>query len=415
MERSFITMATVSGASTLTYGTHHATSVVASTGIENVAVHTAAEAAGTSVASGGLDLLLSSTGIWLAAAASTVINVIKYKNLRSDLCEIYRDEIGAKLGKTASQVTKKDMDVLAVGVPERGIPANETLSEELKKLKRDRDIGIGVTAISILFAIPLTLAVMTAIFSLPVAWTSLSLSSITLPIVGKIATQFAVGFACHKLMEYPVEAVGKSVLGVEGNTTHERIESLVKEQEFGKSISKEQVLGVFVSANKQLSQFVQQNFGKEYDKLEAQTKQVVAQAFERYIPLTEITESLNSGRVKITELAFSVVGQKSGVKPSETPVAPKVNVLGKVRGLYYDVTSRLKLRPALQKLPEQRENHHQMQPQRITQPAAPPARPVYKEMYYEQNERNDGRKWSQVVKPQNIVPTAEPTYQGGRA
>ena len=349
------------------------------------------------------------TGIGAASLVSVGVNYFDYRNKRSGLREIYQDEIAAKLGKSPPQVTNKDMETLAAGVPERGIAANTVLAEELDKLKADRNLGFLTTVISVLATAVILYGLIvltgpTSIFATHLTGGAFA----SLPNFGVAVLRGGIAFACHKVLEEPIRWGGEKMLGMDVVSTHERIEELVHEREAGLALSKEQVLGVFISVNPELENFVKQNYGKAYDKLNLPEKQQVVQICEQYVPLADVVSSLNSGRVKITELAFSAIGQQSGVKPSDNPVTPKVNVIGKARGVFYDVASRFKFRQPLQKLPEVQ----QAQPQ--IQPYTPPVRPQYKPMYYEQNERNDGKKWTQVARPQSVTPT-EPAYQGGRA
>ena len=268
-------------------------------------------------------------GIGFASIASAAINVIKYINLRSDVCDLYRDEIASKLGKSPEKVTVKDMDALAEGIPERGIPANKALAEELDNLRQERNIGIGVTIVSIMLAIPLAMAVMTG-FGLPVVALQTLFTAPTLPLLGSFATQLVVGFLSHKLLEYPIEKIGHEIFSIANETTHERIELLMKDRADGKTLSKEQVLGVFVGAKQEFSNFVESSFGKPYDKLDLKQKQSMLESFEQYIPLTNITASLNAGITEVSELAFLVQGDKSGVAPNMNPTAPNLSLKGKI-------------------------------------------------------------------------------------
>lgn len=279
-------------------------------------------------------------GIGLASIASTAINVIKYINLRSDLCDIYRDEIASKLGKAPEKITVKDMDALAQGVPEKGIPANKALAEELDNLRQERNIGIGVTVVSIMLAIPLAISVMSGL-GLPMVALGALFTAPTLPLLGSFATQLGIGFLSHKLLEYPIEKAGHQLFSVANDTTHERIESLMKDREDGKALTKEQVLGVFVGAKQEFSNFVESSFGKSYDKLDLKQKQSLTESFEQYLPLTNITASLNAGITKVSELAFAVQGDKSGVAMNMNPTAPNLSLKGKIHHAVHNVAEHL--------------------------------------------------------------------------
>jgi hypothetical protein len=335
-------------------------------------------------------------GVGVATIASASINMLKYNNLRSDICDTYRDEIAGKLNKDPMQVTVKDMDTLAKGAPDRGIEANQTLAEELQKLKGDRNLGIGITLISILAALPLAMWVGGGL--------AFSAGGITLANAGVLLGKLAIGFACHKAIEYPVEAAGQAIFHMEGQSTHERIEELINVRAVGKELSKEQVLGVFLSANQELQEFVKQQFGGEYDKLALPVKQRIVETFEQFVPIGQVTESLNTGRVRITELAFSANGQSSGILPSEKPTPPKLNVVGKARGLLQHVN--VAMNRWQQNRPPKQQEYQVYSPPIITKPSEP-LRPQRKEVFYDNPERSDGNKWANVVRGQAVSKAPE--------
>ncbi len=342
-------------------------------------VHIAAEtgsATATAGLAGGFGAVWTSTGLGLAAVASAVINVIKYSNLRSDVMDTYREEIAAKLGKNPAQITKKDMDAVA--------ETNPVLNEELQKLKRDRNLGIAVTVFSILCALPIAFAVM----QLP--------AMVALSGFANFAAKVAVGFVCHKLVEYPVEAAGKKMFEMEGHSTHERIEDLIKERDAGVTLSKEQVLGVFVSARPALSQAVKQSFGEEYDKLDLRKKQAVFQLFEQHPDLQhsmkmlqDFTAGINGNNIRVSELAFAAVGQRSGVAPDPNPKPRQANAVAKTLGMAHHLKK--KCVEAVQNI-----RHHKHEQLQDLPPQAPPALPKRKVEIYEQNERKDGKTFSGV-------------------
>lgn len=286
-------------------------------------------------AAAGMSGIFSVIGVSVAATASIIIKQIDYQNKRSALREMYKDEVAAQLGKSPEEITNKDLTLVARGDPRRGIAPNKVINEELDKLKSHRNLGILVTAMSILG----TVAIMGFVFGTGGAAVG----------VGAMAAQAFVGFATHKLLDIPLTWAGKKMFGIKDLTTQERIEELNNERQNGKVLGREQVLGVFISANKELSRFVKSHYSNPYDKLSVQEKRELADAFEQYIPLANITESLNSGKVKVSELAFSVEGRASGVAPSSVP--PSLSIVGKVRTALRGIGERL--RPAVQKPEEE--------------------------------------------------------------
>lgn len=293
-----------------------------------------AVAGGIGGASAGVGGVFSVAGVSFAAAASVMINQAVYQHRRAELREMYKDEAAVQFGKSPKKITDKDIDLLAKGDQTRGIAGNKTIAEELSQSKKRRNLGMLVSTASILG----TLAIVMAIsgFIPPEALGA-----------GVYAAKFIAGVAIHELLEKPIHWLGKKIFGMEDTSTHERIAELNKEHRNGKSITKEQVLGVFVSANKELNNFVKEQYAKPYDKLSVQEKRAMVEAVEQYIPLKNITENLNSGRVKISELAFSVEGQRSGVAPDSVP--QHLSIIGKARGALHNISERLHHSPAAKK------------------------------------------------------------------
>lgn len=238
------------------------------------------------------------------------------------MLDTYRDEIGAQLRKPASKVNERDLELIAKGDAKHGIPANKTIADGLSRIKTKRNIGMVVTTASILGT--LAILAVTGIGALPMLGTGSFLAA-----TGTLLAKAAIGYGIHSVLEKPMHWAAKKIFGVEDNTS-DHIADLRKQHKDGKAISREQVVGVFVSANKELSAFVRGQFGKDYDDLSVQQKRSITDAFEQnMLPVTAITDSINSGRVKISELAFAVEGKSSGVEPGSAQEEP--GLFGKIR------------------------------------------------------------------------------------
>jgi len=366
-------------------------------------------------------------GIGAAAVISLVVNYIDHRAKTRALHETYQNEVAAKLGKSPSQVTGQDLELVANGIPERGIAGNSVLAEELQKLKADRNLGFLTSVISVGVAMLIfggllmaTAPAGAALAASPLVAHAASGISIfsSWGAFGIAALRAGIGFACHKALEEPIRWVGERILGMDNISSHERIEDLAIEREAGKSLSKEQILGVFIGANKQLEQFVQQKFGKEYEHLALPQKQEILQSFEQFIPVTAVTEAINSGRVKVTELAFSAAGQKSGVAPLDNPAPPKATVAGKARSVMHDIQKSLSLRRMQHNAPQTAQKNAQQNPAPIAV-AAPsaPVRPPRKVVEYDNPvpevsfaAREMMRRAPQTRQP-NVPPAPEPAYR----
>lgn len=290
--------------------------------------------------------MFSNTVIGIAAFASLIMSQSSYRHRRAGLYQMYKDEIAVKLGKEPGKVTAKDMDLLAKGNPEKGIEANKTIAEGLRKLKKHRNVSVLVTTAALLG----TVATLGALFApAGVVGAAVAGTSIT----ASIAKAF-VGFATYKLIESPMHWGANKMFGMNEPTTHERIAELNREHKKGKPLSQEQVLGVFISGNKEISRHVEEQYGKKYDELSVQEKRSVAESCEPYLPLKTITENLNKGRVKISELAFSVEGQASGIAPKPVKEQPSPGIMGKARNILHSVGTRLRrTRQHVEEVPQQ--------------------------------------------------------------
>ncbi|MEZ5691334.1 MAG: hypothetical protein R3D71_06690 [Rickettsiales bacterium] len=273
--------------------------------------------------------------VGFVSAIGVILNQRSYDKRLKNLREMYKYEVGAKLGKIPDDVTNKDLQAVAKGDPEHGIAGNKTFSNFLKKLKVSKTVGTIVSIASILT----TVAIVGSVFStgglaIPGVGTGVTeaLSAvIEQGTIGYYAAKAAIGVAVHQTIEKPMNWLGKKIFDIEKVTTQERIAELDGLHKKGRAISRERVMGVFVSANKEISDFINEAYGKEYDKLAIHEKQEIVNSFGKHIPLKEIVDNLNSGKVRVSELAFSVEGQRSGIKMGSVPT--NRNVIGKTRGV----------------------------------------------------------------------------------
>lgn len=300
------------------------------------AVHAAADGASGALAGFGASNPFGFAGVVVASIASILVNQTHYNSKLKALREMYKDEAAMQLGKSPSQIKDKDIELLANGDPKRGLGGNKVIAEELQTLKKRRNVGMLVTVSSII----LTVAAISAVFAAGGAAVSIGAALNSGDYIG-IAGRMVLGFITHRALENPIKKGAKKLFGMDTPTTHERIAELSKQHKKGRNISREQVLSVFVSANKDLSNFVIDNYGMHYDKLSVQQKNMVVDALEQHIPLANLTKNLNSGSVKLTELAFAVEGKISGVAPKTVKHNPTLAT--KARNALMGVGTRLHL------------------------------------------------------------------------
>ena len=284
-------------------------------------VGTQSAVSGVGAGAAGTGSVFGVFGVTIAAGISLVLNQINYQKKVSELKEMYKDEVGNQLGKSPNKVTDKDVELVAKGDPQNGLSGNKTIAEALRKLKTHRNIGMVVTTGAILGT--LGILAVTGLATAPIFGAASFAAG-----VGTFAVKALMVFAIHSALEKPMKWAAKKVFNME-DTTNDLISNLRLQHRNGKAVSREQVVEVFVSSNKELSTFVKDKYGRDFDNLNVQQKREVTDSFEQYLPVTDVTENLNSGRVKISELAWAVDGKSSGVEPGS--VKDKHSLLGKVR------------------------------------------------------------------------------------
>jgi hypothetical protein len=255
-------------------------------------------AAGVTV--GGLNVATLAT-LGLTATVSASIVQIEHNNKIKHIANFYKEELAAKLGKKANQIGEKDLNTIAIGSRLGGMEDNPIIAEELKASRKRRNLGVVLSAVA---SIATYVLLNTAIPDLPEGAATGIMGFISKGIIG-LATYFAV--------KAPLHWIGDKLFGVDKQTTHEKIEEIMRDREAGKTISKEQVFDIFVAANPDLQGVIQAKYGKAYEALDLQDKKELTQNLGKLLQIDEITAAINGGNINVSELAFVAVGQDSGV------------------------------------------------------------------------------------------------------
>ncbi len=245
-------------------------------------------------------------GVGVAAIVGAVLAQMEYKQRKEELKELYRDELAAQLKKPAEKVTTEDFDKLA----ER----NHTIREQLAKTKTARNLGVGVIAIGTFAAVVAAFSIMGVLGSLGV--TIAAPTAFAAGAMKWLATT-AVAMITYGVIKPVMQKVGERMFGVDQKTTHERIEKMFGDHTQGKVISRERVLDVFVHATPPLDAFIKKEYGVSFDKLKPVDKLQLADSnIGKQLGVAELTEAINQGKIRSTELAFAVEGKFSGVAPT---------------------------------------------------------------------------------------------------
>jgi hypothetical protein len=242
-------------------------------------------------------------GIWLTTIISAVVAQMEYSERKNELKELYSDELAIQLGKPKDQVDKNDFDKLA----ER----NHTIREQLEKTKKERNVTFGVIGTATVAAI------FTAFTIMDMIATGGTISAATgFSLTNWLATT-AVAMMAYGAVKPVLRKIGEKFFGIDQKTTHERIEKIFKDHVQGKVISRERVFDVFVHANPMLGAYIEKEYGKSFDSLKPVDKLQLADSdIGKQLKVAELTEAINQGKIKSTELAFTVEGKFSGVEPT---------------------------------------------------------------------------------------------------
>lgn len=250
-------------------------------------------------------------GASLAAITGTIVSYLEYKGEKENLKDAYKKEIAAQLGKVEKDVTVEDLELIST--------RNGTIRNQLTKAKRERNFGIGIISVATLASVSIALAIKGAVVATAAAS----------GFVPWLATT-AIATLAYMAIKDPLKKSVEKIFGIDRKTTHERIEKIGKDHEAGKVISDERVFAVFVHANPQIGEFIKARFGKEFDKLAVADKMAVTGQLGELLKAKQVTEDINQGRIRATELAFSVEGDYSGVLPTLGDV-PKHSMMGTIK------------------------------------------------------------------------------------
>jgi len=275
-----------------------------------VGSQTGAAAAGAGMIAGG---------VGLTAAVSAAVAQMEYEGKRREIKNFLRGELASLLGKSEGSVKTSDIDKLA--------KVNHTVSEQLVKEKRLRNIGIGTISAATFAAVGVVLLATPAIAAIPILAAS--------PVLSFIASA-VVAIGAYSLVKSPLDKLGLKLFNGDKKTSYERIEDIHKDHELGKSITRERVFAVFVQSNPELDNFIRTRYGKKFDDLAVADKLALTDLIGSKLGVAKMTDDINHSRVKATELVFAVQGQISGVLPKEGE-APKHSVLMTIKRKLHDV------------------------------------------------------------------------------
>jgi hypothetical protein len=230
----------------------------------------------------------------------------------------YENEIGATLGKKASDVKVHDMEAAA--------KKNPVIGEALKRSTTRRNLSIAATVVGTAAAVAI------GAFFMPAILGAVGLGGLTG--IGLTLAHGAVGALSFLGVETAVEKIGEKKLGLEEPamkkvehhpaqqaklSASSQITYLKQLRARGGNISQQQVMTVIASANPKAASQITARFGASYDKLSAPAQKAALDQFGSQYHVAELTEALNNRQMRVQELAFAAYGQSSGTERCESP------------------------------------------------------------------------------------------------
>lgn len=266
----------------------------------------------------------------LTGALSAGLTQMDFIHKKNTIKTLYKEEIAAKLAKSQDKVTLKDLELLAQGDALKGIAANRTFSDELKKAKRIRNFGVVFSFMASFGSLLVVGALDPAMFAgMHKAIEAVSSGFIASAV--EVITKGAIAIAAYNVIKAPIHWLGDKLFNLDRETTYSRIKVLKNDLEDGKTITQEQVLSIFVSANGQLEEMVVAKYGDRFDALSYPQKRGLVESFGALIDLKSLTDDINHGRIKPAELAFLAQGEASGVLPKDENPHEKHGLLKKIK------------------------------------------------------------------------------------
>lgn len=322
------------------------------------------------VASGPALNLLQGVGIGTAGTAfgfvlipsvvglSAGLAQLEHQHHRTSLCDEFRDEIAARVGKNPKQVTNADMDAVAKGTD--GQPGNEALHEALHHSRKERNNMVMLSIISTFVAMAATKVL-----------TDLMLGS-GAGLAAGLGLKMAVGITTYFAVKRPLHWLASKINGLDEPTVADKVAGIARDKDRGKEISQEKIFDVYLSANPELADQIKNDYGKEFKELSRHVRADVLNDYGSVIGLESLTASINAGMIKPTEIAFLAYGESSGVAPrprAELVERPK-SLLDKLMGLCNDC---LKLVTQYGPKSEVEKPHEYNEEHKVTAPLLEPA------------------------------------------
>lgn len=262
------------------------------------------------------------------AALQAVISWRKERRQESMLLSAYKEEVGAILDKNPEDVTTDDLQTVAQGDKEKGIEGNAVLAEALEYNSKRGLMEMVTSALSGLAIIATTFGVFQLLFGVDLISQTggiLERAYEKVPFLGDqltsrggqvLGTMFLAGTGLT-FFNQVFDRIGEKMLDIDKEPAIVNISKLRREIDKGKMLTPEQVFGVYVAANESLGETIAQEFGQPYEKLSQRQQHLALEEFGQGLNIHKLTYDINHYHIEPEELAFTAVGQSSGVPAKE--------------------------------------------------------------------------------------------------
>ncbi len=261
---------------------------------------------------------LPMVGLAVGVPIKAAVSTIEHYHREDEVLNKFRDEIAASFGIDVEDVTHDNLRSLAFGNPKIGIEPQPFFQEILEQNDKKRwiDVGANVAASAL---------TMGFVFSqgdkIAGALSSLASSSgialfvgnpAAAGIAGLIGLSIAAALVVHAI-DFIVTEVCKDTMGIKDKTSYEMLGEIEKQKTRGHEISSDKVMALIANINPALKTEIIKNYGAPYNALPEKQRMAVLEQYADSLSLEENTAKINSGVMKVNELAFIAIGGQSGV------------------------------------------------------------------------------------------------------
>ena len=267
-----------------------------------------------------LPAIAIAAGVPITAAMSTMM----HHHRETVILKNCRDEIAAQFHISPNDVMHDHLRALAYGQAELGLEPQPFFQQILKKNDHNRMVEIGANILSALGTIAFVFFEGTAItsaFSMAATTAGLAASATVIGAVGLSLVVGAMMFASNNLLE----SVGDDLFADKRRSAYEKMEGLEREKRKGMEVTPEQIMDIAASVHPEITREIQQQFGRDtlFTMLPIEEKKRLMQRYDPVLHITETAQKINAGMIKVNELAFITVGERSGVPESLPDISGK--------------------------------------------------------------------------------------------